>query len=88
MHKLPRVVRHLFCEDGAQAMEERSDSAVFGKADRGEAGAVAKPFESLAKRIFRIQARGRTCTMISMEDITEAEALNFIRGKWHGAKIE
>ena len=41
MHKLPRVVRHLFCEDGAQAMEERSDSAVFGKTAGGEAGAVA-----------------------------------------------
>ena len=37
MHKLPRVVRHLFQEDGAQAMEERSDSAVFGKAAGGEA---------------------------------------------------
>lgn len=69
-------------------MDERSDSAVFGKAAGGEAGASSGPFEPLAKRIFRIEARGKTCTMISMEDITEAEALRFCGGKWNGAKVK
>lgn len=81
------MVGHLFRKDGTQAMGERSDSTVFGKVTGGEAGASTKPSEPMAKRIFRVKARGKTCTMISMEDITEAEALRFVRGKWANAQI-
>lgn len=88
MHQLPRVARHLFCEDGTQAVETGQDTRVFSRVAGGEAGASPSPPESLAKRIYRVKTRGKACTMISMEDITEAEALEFVRGKWCDAEIE
>lgn len=40
------------------------------------------------RKIFKVKARGKTFTMISMEDITEDEAERFVSGKIEGAKID
>lgn len=39
------------------------------------------------KRIFKIKVQDRQFTMISMADISEAEALRFVRGKWAMAEV-
>lgn len=39
------------------------------------------------RKIFKVQVGDKTFTMISMTDITESEALDFVRGKWANAKV-
>lgn len=40
------------------------------------------------RKIFKVKARGKVFTMISMEDITEDEAQRFVSGKIEGARVE
>lgn len=39
------------------------------------------------RRIFKIKVQDRQFTMISMTDISNAEALRFVRGKWETAEV-
>lgn len=39
------------------------------------------------KKIFKVQVGDKVFTMISMSDITEKQALDFVRGKWAGAEV-
>lgn len=81
------MVRNMLCENDFKNLEAREDPGVFKEAKREQARAPKKPAKRVAGRIFKIKTGEKVFTMISMDDITEAEALKFVQGKWANAEI-
>ena len=72
-----RVVRHLFC--GRVLRRGRDQIQRYLASCGGRRREQLETFLNPGKRIFESK-RGAERAMVSMEDITEAETLNFIQG--------